>query len=207
MPRTSIVSVQRCFVQRFWKHQLACRRNQSIRYFKDWYRFGLCFNAVYNLTDIPSFISREHLVVFDPNTHHLQRHIKDRSRPGIYINLVKKSLTRYKDQFEPFNGIFGCNTTQISKEFYYNGTLFRFPFRTTIQASTSIIIKTAYGSDKIQAIVLDICECASNIMIFSQHVSKVDVYNLKRSSQSGEIGFLRSVKKPSVHCSGLKNKS
>ena len=68
-------------------------------------RFGLGFNAVYHLTDVPSFISREHLVVFDPNIHHLQRHIKDRSRPGIHINLAEKpnSLTRYHDQFQLYN--------------------------------------------------------------------------------------------------------
>ena len=74
-------------------------------------RFGLGFNAVYHVTDVPSFISREHLVVFDPNTRHLQRHIRDKSRPGVRINLAKNPnfVTRYRDQLQLYNGVFGCN--------------------------------------------------------------------------------------------------
>ena len=33
--------------------------------------FGLGFNAVYNLTDVPSFVSRNFVVIFDPHTTHL----------------------------------------------------------------------------------------------------------------------------------------
>ncbi|XP_028400771.1 sacsin-like [Dendronephthya gigantea] len=163
-------------------------------------RFGLGFNAVYHLTDVPSFISREHLVVFDPNTHHLQRHIKDRSRPGIRLNLSEKSesLTRYQDQFQPYNGVFGCNTTETREAFHYNGTLFRFPFRTTTQAKTSDIIKTAYGRDKVQSIVRSLCECAETLLIFSQHVKEVEVFELSGRSQPGLMRLVLSVKKPSV---------
>ncbi|XP_028400775.1 sacsin-like [Dendronephthya gigantea] len=159
-------------------------------------RFGLGFNAVYHLTDVPSFISREHLIVFDPNTHHLQRHIQNRSRPGIRINLVEKSdsLTRYHDQFQLYNGVFGCNTTQ-TEDFYYNGTLFRFPFRTAAQARTSEIIKTPYDRDKIQAIVRNLCECASNLLIFCQHIKEVQIYELDESSQPGKIQLVLSINK------------
>ncbi|XP_028400770.1 sacsin-like [Dendronephthya gigantea] len=174
-------------------------------------RFGLGFNAVYHLTDVPSFISREHLVVFDPNTHHLQRHIKDRSRPGIRINLSEKpeSLTRYQDQFQPYNGVFGCNTTETREEFYYDETLFRFPFRTAAQARTSDISKTSYGRDKIQAIVRSICECASNLLIFSQHVKEVEIFKLDGSDEPDEMRLVLSVKKPSVKVvsqEGVKSK-
>jgi len=33
--------------------------------------FGLGFNSVYNLTDVPSFLSRNYVVIFDPHTTHL----------------------------------------------------------------------------------------------------------------------------------------
>ncbi len=160
-------------------------------------RFGLGFNAVYHLTDVPSFISREHLVVFDPNIHHLQRHIKDRSRPGIRINLAKKpeSLTSYHDQFQLYNGVFGCNTMHTLRGFYYDGTLFRFPFRTATQASTSDISKTAYGRGRIQTIVSGLCECASTLLIFSQNVKKVEVYELHESSQPQKMRLVLSVNK------------
>ncbi|EDO32856.1 predicted protein, partial [Nematostella vectensis] len=45
-------------------------------------RFGLGFNAVYNITDVPSLLSRNNLVIFDPHTTHLGRAIRDKSRPG-----------------------------------------------------------------------------------------------------------------------------
>ncbi len=163
-------------------------------------RFGLGFNAVYHLTDVPSFISREYLIVFDPNIHHLQRRIKDRSRPGIRINLAKKpeSLTSYHDQFQLYNCVFGCNTMQTQGGFYYDGTLFRFPFRTATQASTSDIIKTAYGRNRIQSIVSSLCECARTLLIFSQHVKEVEVYELDESCQPDEMRLVLSVNKPTV---------
>ena len=163
-------------------------------------RFGLGFNAVYHLTDVPSFISREHLVVFDPNTHHLQRHIKDKSRPGIRINLAEKpnSLTRYHDQFQLYNGIFGCNTVQRQHSFYYNGTLFRFPFRTVTQARTSDISTNDYGTGRIKEIVFSLCECASTLLIFSQHVKEVEVLELDESNQPDKMQLLLSVNKLAV---------
>ena len=164
-------------------------------------RFGIGFNAVYHLTDVPSFISREHLVIFDPNIHHLEPHIKDRSRPGIHINLAEKPesfLTRYHDQFQPYNDVFGCNTIQTRGGFYYDGTLFRFPFRKSSQAISSDISKTVYDGNKVKAIVSSLCECASTLLIFSQHVKEVEVYELDNSSQPGEMRLVLSVHKPSA---------
>ena len=46
-------------------------------------KFGLGFNTVYNVTDVPSFVSRDSIVIFDPHTKHLGRAIRDRSKPGM----------------------------------------------------------------------------------------------------------------------------
>ncbi|KAK3735703.1 hypothetical protein QZH41_001319 [Actinostola sp. cb2023] len=45
-------------------------------------RFGLGFNSVYNLTDVPSFVSRESIVILDPHTTYLGKAIRDKSKPG-----------------------------------------------------------------------------------------------------------------------------
>ena len=166
-------------------------------------RFGLGFNTVYHLTDVPSFISREYLVVFDPNIHHLEPHIKDRSRPGIRINLAEKPecLTRYQDQFQPYNGVFGCSTRG---RFYYDATLFRFPFRTALQAGSSDISKTVYGRSKVEDIVSSLCECASTLLIFPQNVKEVEVYELDESSEPGAMRLVLSVRKPCVETFGLQ---
>lgn len=34
-------------------------------------RFGLGFNAVYHFTDLPCFVSGDHLVMFDPHAKYL----------------------------------------------------------------------------------------------------------------------------------------
>ena len=74
-------------------------------------RFGLGFNAVYNLTDVPMFVSKNYLAIFDPHTSFLGKAIKNIRRPGMKINLNKdvSRLKKFKNQLKPFNGIFGCD--------------------------------------------------------------------------------------------------
>ena len=74
-------------------------------------RFGLGFNAVYNLTDVPMFVTKNYFVILDPNTFHLGTAIKDPRKPGIKIDLNKdvKNLQTFRNQFKPFNGVFGCD--------------------------------------------------------------------------------------------------
>ena len=52
-------------------------------------RFGLGFNAVYNLTDVPSFISRHYIAIFDPNLTHLGRAIGNKGNPGKKFDIQK----------------------------------------------------------------------------------------------------------------------
>ncbi|CAH3127509.1 unnamed protein product [Pocillopora meandrina] len=58
-------------------------------------RFGLGFNAVYNLTDVPMFISRNNFVIFDPHTSYLGKALKNKTKPGMKIN-VNKEVTRLR---------------------------------------------------------------------------------------------------------------
>ncbi len=54
-------------------------------------RFGLGFNSVYHLTDIPSFVSGEHVVVFDPNMNHISKLLDgNMRRGGFMLSLVEK---------------------------------------------------------------------------------------------------------------------
>ncbi|MBN3300144.1 SACS protein, partial [Amia calva] len=107
-------------------------------------KFGLGFNSVYHVTDIPIIMSREFMIMFDPNINHLSKHIRDKSNPGIKINWSKqqKRLRKFPNQFKPFINVFNCQLP-LSKElpYKYNGTLFRLPFRTEQEASVSEISK------------------------------------------------------------------
>ena len=86
--------------------------------------------------------------------------------------------------------------------------MFRFPFRTVAQAQTSDISKTAYGNEKIRAIISNLCECSSTLLIFSQHVKKVEVYELDECNHPDEMRLILSVNKPDVTTlgeSGMKS--
>lgn len=97
------------------------------------------FNSVYHVTDLPGFVSGEHLVFFDPHCKYLPS--ISAANPGKKINFVAHPVnSKLADQVVPFH-FFGCDTQQL-----YQGTLFRFPLRTQEQADASTISKQV-GSD------------------------------------------------------------
>ena len=166
-------------------------------------RFGLGFTAVYHLTDVPSFFTRGHFTIFDPNVNHLQNFIEDRSQPGISIDIGKNTgwLLEYQDQFQLYDGIFDCNTMHSGGSFHYKGTLFRFPFRTAHQASISDISHTSYDRNRIQALVSSLCQCAPTLLLFSQHVKKVELYQLDPSGTPNEMNLVLFVNKSIIYTS------
>ena len=85
-------------------------------------RFGLGFNATYHLTDVPSFISGDRLVIFDPHAKYLPN--VSPTNPGLKIGFQRADLLRqFPDAFTPYLH-FGCNMRES-----FQGTLFRFPLR------------------------------------------------------------------------------
>ena len=87
-------------------------------------RFGLGFNSVYHLTDTPSLVSGESLVIFDPHTCFVPG--ATLSQPGLRMKFHGGSLKQtFPDQFAPF-AYFGCDMSTP-----FDGTLFRFPLRTS----------------------------------------------------------------------------
>ncbi|RLN52756.1 hypothetical protein BBJ28_00021271, partial [Nothophytophthora sp. Chile5] len=102
-------------------------------------RFGLGFNSVYHFTDLPSIVSANSIVMFDPHASHLPG--ISAANPGIKIRFANSSIVdQYPDQFAPFKGVFGCDLTQR-----FNGTLFRFPLRNRALAEASEIKRRAYS--------------------------------------------------------------
>lgn len=79
------------------------------------------FNAVYHFTDLPSFVSGEHLVMFDPHTKyvpgatHVQPGIKVRASVPMHSNPVHTPVTRKKIEF-----ITGC-VLHVHSVFFVRG--------------------------------------------------------------------------------------
>ena len=163
-------------------------------------RFGLGFNAVYHLTDVPSFISRNYLCIFDPNVNHISNHIRDKSRPGIRIDLAKNSrpLTAFADQFSLYHEVFGCNTAvndNNSEKFSYQGTLFRFPFRTECEAKKSEMCETVYNFSKVKEIVHTLRRSASLLLLYTQNVKHVELHELVPTGNPQDSTLVLSINK------------
>ena len=145
-------------------------------------RFGLGFCSVYQLTDVPSFLSANKLVVFDPHKRYLGASLASGS-PGISIDFVEEQddiEAFYQDQVAPFHGVFGCNVLSKSVEGGFRGTLFRLPFR-GISTPQSNICSRTFNSDGIELWKREFKESAQKLLIFLRHVKLVGLYELERS--------------------------
>jgi sacsin len=61
----------------------------------------------YHLTDLPSFVSGQHLVLFDPHARYLPG--ASAAQPGLRVNLQRgRLLQQFPDAFAPYMH-FGCN--------------------------------------------------------------------------------------------------
>lgn len=145
-------------------------------------KFGLGFNSVYHITDIPIIMSREFMIMFDPNINHISKHIRDSSNPGIKINWSKqqKRLRKFPNQFKPFINVFNCQLPLAQDSPYkYNGTLFRLPFRTEQEASVSEISSLYYNITDIYSLVDEFSICGHRFILFTQHVGSMVLKYLK----------------------------
>ncbi|XP_028392627.1 sacsin-like, partial [Dendronephthya gigantea] len=153
-------------------------------------RFGIGFNSVYHLTDVPSFVSGEHIVFFDPNMNHISTLMDGKMRKGgIMLNLVenKHVLTAFPHQFMPYHQIFGCDMKGTGP-FHFEGTLFRLPFRTAEQAEESEISKEPYTRDNVKNLIKSLKESASNLLLFTQNVNEVRLFEIRNSNLKTSLG-------------------
>ncbi|XP_068097871.1 sacsin-like [Hyperolius riggenbachi] len=136
-------------------------------------KFGLGFNTVYHITDVPAILSRSTILVFDPNVNHLQKHIPS-NNPGMKLDLQKNSkpLHAFPDQFQPFLGVFGC---EFEQPFFFDGTLIRLPFRTEKEANDSKICHQAFSEEQIYTLMNDFEAFADTLLIFLKHVREVEL--------------------------------
>ena len=144
-------------------------------------RFGVGFCATYHLTDVPSFITRRWLQVFDPHLKYLGERVRPNA-PGIQIDFVKErgGLKKYfSDQVAPYQGVFGCNMFGTDRK-EFNGTLFRFPFRQ--QGIFSVISPEVFteGSKTVESLKQSLLQSADTLLLFLQNVNKVKLFECSR---------------------------
>lgn len=132
-------------------------------------RFGLGFNAVYHFTDIPSLVSKDYLIIFDPHTKYVPG--AEPAKPGLKINFTgSRLLDQFPDQFSPYLK-FGCDMRSR-----FQGTLFRFPLRTSSLARNSEIKQQALSSHEIFQMLENFRAAASQMLLFLRNVTKITVF-------------------------------
>ncbi|XP_028392629.1 sacsin-like [Dendronephthya gigantea] len=147
-------------------------------------RFGLGFNSVYHLTDVPSFVSGEHVVVFDPNMTHISKLMDGKMRGGGFMLSLaenKLALSAFPDQFMPYHQMFGCDMSGTGP-FHFDGTLFRLPFRTTEQARESEISNEPCTPENVNNLIKSLRKSALTLLLFTQNVKEVRVFEVPKTS-------------------------
>ncbi|KAJ7380186.1 hypothetical protein OS493_010897 [Desmophyllum pertusum] len=168
-------------------------------------KFGLGFNAVYNLTDVPMFVSRNYFVIFDPNTFYLGKAIRNKNKPGMKIDLNRntKRLQYFSNQFKPFNGIFDCDLHLDKEDNSFQGTLFRFPLRTKEQAIRSEIKQLHYDNKQMEELLKLFTRGAKALLLFTQNVRRISIFHLPRESSTSQRPMLLFEVNKSLYQDGI----
>ncbi|CAM8938869.1 unnamed protein product [Rhodiola kirilowii] len=162
-------------------------------------RFGLGFNCVYHFTDIPTFVSGDSIVMFDPHACHLPG--ISPSHPGLRIKFAGRNiLGQFPDQFSPFLH-FGCDMLQP-----FPGTLFRFPLRNSNAAARSQIKKEGYTPTDVISLFTSFSEAVSETLLFLRNVKTISVF--VKEDANCEMQLLHRVRRnevsdPETDTSGL----
>ena len=142
-------------------------------------KFGVGFCSVYHITDVPSFVSGEKFIVFDPTLQCLKKEIKSEFNPGIKINFHKHRLLKNKsNQLVPYTGVHGFNPKQ-----HFQGTIFRFPLR----SQSSKVTENVCTEEKVMSMIEMIKENSSKLLMFLNNVKKLSFYKTSDGNFSKEF--------------------
>ncbi len=143
-------------------------------------KFGIGFCSVYHMTDVPSFVSREHMYIFDPTLSYLKKEVKNPAQPGKKIKFTNRFISGSK-QLDPYVGLFGFDGKQN-----YPGTLFRLPFR----SNASELSGTCYTHKTVDELLLAIKQSSFNLLLFLRNVKKITFQHIG-PSQSTPVVLLK----------------
>jgi sacsin len=154
-------------------------------------RFGLGFNSTYHLSDVPTFVSGDYFVLFDP--HHCNVPGTSAAHPGLRIKFSGGMLRQnFPDQCAPLC-FFGCSMTET-----YNGTLFRFPLRTDATAARSEIKQEPYSPAAAMALLTSFREGATRTLLFLKNVRRVNCMVLTPGDTEPKLLFTASLDAPAA---------
>ena len=145
-------------------------------------KFGIGFCSVYHITDVPSFISAEHFIVLDPTGKHLSSPQLPSSSSSWSSSVLssgpqgkKISLThemfKVSKQLDPYIGLYGFNQQTTN----YDGTIFRFPFRTV----SSEISNNVYNDEMVEKLISAVTAAGEKLLLFLPNIKRITFSMLK----------------------------
>lgn len=131
--------------------------------------FGRGAITMYHFTDIPMILSGSYFLILDPQQKFLPMNTKTgRRKAGIKVPL-ERARRLFPDQLAPFEGIYGYVSTKDS----FNGTIFRFPLRSS-NTSTSLVESKAYlFADGVAQLLEDYAETAARAPVFLRNIRTI----------------------------------
>ncbi|CAG5865500.1 unnamed protein product [Menidia menidia] len=148
-------------------------------------KFGLGFNTVYHVTDVPSILSGNKLLILDPNVSHLKKHIRHKTNPGIKLDLSQKRHFRlFPGYFGPYEQIFDCSFTDKSSPEPYMGTLIRLPFRSIEEAHMSEISTKVFHEHDIVALQENFTISAQTHLLFLKNVNTLSLQSISNNAST-----------------------
>ncbi|MFW6357912.1 MAG: sacsin N-terminal ATP-binding-like domain-containing protein [Chroococcales cyanobacterium] len=135
-------------------------------------RFGIGFNAIYHVTDYPSFVSRDRLIFFDPHGFTIPGTSKQ--QPG---REWKFSAEGWYDDYPDFMKIYEPGKLSFGTE-NFSGTLFRLPLRTAEQAKSSELRKQPFEKSNVQELIDELIQDGEELLLFLKSVLEIRVYEI-----------------------------
>ena len=148
-------------------------------------RFGVGFNAVYHVTDYPSFISRNRLIFFDPHGNAVPGTSKQ--EPGREWQFFAAG---WWEKYPDFLKVYEAGGLPKNSE-DFQGTLFRLPLRTEEQAKESEIRKQAFTESNVRELLEELITCGEELLLFLKSVQSIYVYEIPADSDGTREELLR----------------
>ncbi|KAG0025279.1 hypothetical protein BGZ81_007291, partial [Podila clonocystis] len=137
-------------------------------------QMGIGFNSVYHMTDTPSFISGDKMVILEP---HMRIFNGLPYRGGVQGNFTDRGvMEKFPGQLEVFAA---KEDIDFSKP--YDGTIFRFPLRTEAQAEVSELSKNAYPAEMVRDMLMSLRSEAIKCLLFLKYIERMVIYERRES--------------------------
>ena len=140
-------------------------------------QYGIGFNAVYHLTDVPSFRSKgkeigDVLCVFDPHCKYVARPTDE--KPGRMYTKIDELKSKFPD-------VFRCYLEDLFP--IQNATMFRFPLKSQEMAEESKISRTPVTVQQLDRMMEGLKMELFEVLLFVNNVRKISIAAVDRSGK------------------------